>query len=928
MESGWKKIVLPVIAFVLLLCLCGSGTSYAAGDREEEEKQIVKVAFPENEGLSETHEDGTRSGALYDWFIEIAKYTGWKYEFIEGEPQELMEMLAEGEIDIMGGMYDLPSLETKYFYPRYSIGTSGSLLIKRSTDSSIQNFDAGTLNGKTIGVFKNAAAKIKQLEYFLSFSSVSCDLAEYENGDDLGPALDRGEVDLILGGDVDVSDKRVVAAQFGSQPYYIVGWIGAAELNEQLDEAIASIYMANGNFANEVHDKYYSQYYDNTIVLTEEDEEFIRGSAPVKVALMKDGYPLSYTVKGEQKGVCQDTFQKISKLTGLEFEFVYADDYQGMLELVENGKADLVGSFMDVESAAQSHGMVLTKKYVDLDVVILKNKKSSYPSDDLVLALVEGRGVPEEITPGEIRYYHTFEQCISAVDKGEADVTFVPSASMESLFYTNYYTQIAIVATNVDKREISVAVPEPVNVQLFSVLNKAINAISEGEMSNIVSQNLLSVGESKMTMKSMIYSNPLAFILIIGAILVLCMLLIVFYARFKMKNRVMEVQLDRAKESNQAKSEFLSRMSHEIRTPMNAIIGLTQIALGSKDVTPQLNRQLEEIQYSSQFLLSLVNDILDMSKIENSKMQLNQSPFILRSLMEQAESMMRVQAEKKKIDLKFECDLQDECFVGDALRIKQVIINLLSNALKFTGENGKIILHVSETDRDNRNGKRKLLFRVRDNGIGIEKKDLDRIFQSFEQSSDGSKIGQGTGLGLAISSNLVRLMGGELSVISTKGQGAEFFFDIWMSVGHMEKGKEDALNTVRRDIEGMQILLAEDNELNAEIVTFMLEEAGVKVERASDGQVVVDMFRSHPAGYYDLILMDIQMPVKSGLAAAQEIRRISCPDGSAIPIIAMTANTFKEDKEKASEAGMDGFIPKPFEMEQLYEVIESHLKPE
>lgn len=286
--------------------------------------------------------------------------------------------------------------------------------------------------------------------------------------------------------------------------------------------------------------------------------------------------------------------------------------------------------------------------------------------------------------------------------------------------------------------------------------------------------------------------------------------------------------------------------------------------------------------------------------------------------MEQAESMIRIQAEKKNIQVAFKCDLQHEYFVGDALRIKQVIINLLSNAVKFTDTNGKIILSLSEVSQKGEESE--LLFSVKDNGIGIAKNDLELIFQSFEQVTGVNRLGQGTGLGLTISSNLVKLMGGNLSVASIVGQGSEFFFSLWLP--QSEPVEAPALEeNVTPDLSGIRVLLAEDNSLNAEIVICMLEDEGVIVDHAADGQVVIDMFKAHPEGYYNIILMDIQMPVKSGLAASMEIRRLNRPDAQKIPIVAMTANTFKEDKDKAMEAGMNGFIAKPFRVEELYQII-------
>lgn len=912
-----KGFAVLVLAFFILLGHFSSITAHAAP--AEKERKTVKVAFAQSSGLSETHEDGTRSGVFYDWFIEIAKYTGWDYEFVEAEPDVLMTMLNNGEVDLMAGMYYMVSKETDYGYPSYSIGHSDSLLIKRKNDSRIQGFDLGTINDKTIGVFKIAAKKIAQLEYFMSYNTISCNLEYFEDADEMALALDRGEVDLILDNSNSVTESRAVAAQLGGEPYYIVTKPDAPELLKELDEAIVNIYMANPNYASEVYASHFPEYYDNIFYLTDDELEFVQNSSPIRVAMLKERYPLNYIRKNEMKGICKDTFELLSSQTGLEFEFVYAETYQEVLEMVSSGEADIIGAFMDEEYVAQNLKMILTKSYVSLDEVIIKNKKVSYPSDNLRLALIEGRSVPEEILSGQVTYYKNYAECIDAIEAGESDIVFIPTSFVEDLLYRNYYTQVAIVSTNAAKTPISIALPSGSDVLLYAILNKAINCIPHGEMENIMSKNLLSMEETQMTLKAFIYSNPLTVIIICVLFFFLVAVMILLYGNFRMKNRLIKVELQKEIESSQAKSEFLSQMSHEIRTPMNAIIGLTQIALRAKDTPPALVGQLKEIQTSSQFLLSLVNDILDITKIENSKMKISPVPFGPRNLMEQAESMIRIQAEKKNIQVVFNCDLQHEYFVGDALRIKQVIINLLSNAVKFTDTNGKIVLSLSEVSQKGEESE--LLFSVKDNGIGIAKNDLELIFQSFEQVTGVNRLGQGTGLGLTISSNLVKLMGGNLSVASIVGQGSEFFFSLWLP--QSESVEAPALEENETpDLSGIRVLLAEDNSLNAEIVICMLEDEGVIVDHAADGQVVIDMFKAHPEGYYNIILMDIQMPVKSGLAASMEIRRLNRPDAQKIPIVAMTANTFKEDKDKAMEAGMNGFIAKPFRVEELYQIID------
>ena len=395
----------------------------------------------------------------------------------------------------------------------------------------------------------------------------------------------------------------------------------------------------------------------------------------------------------------------------------------------------------------------------------------------------------------------------------------------------------------------------------------------------------------------------------------------------KVRNRMMEMKLEKVEEMGRAKTDFLSRMSHEIRTPMNAIIGLSNVASLSGEATPSIRSSLEKINTSAQFLLSLVNDILDMSKIENDKMHIETAPLSLRSLSERLQSMFCIQAEEKGVLLEARCDA-DDVVVGDDVRLQQVLANLLSNALKFTDPGDTIRLGIGVLVRDE--DRVSVRFSVKDTGAGIREEDLERMFVSFEQASENRRNAQGTGLGLAISSNLVRLMGGKLDVKSRFGEGSEFFFvlelptaeDGALGAGPAEEGAAD------RSLEGARVLLAEDNDLNAEIAVALLDMQGVEAKRAANGREAVDMFAASEPGSFDFVLMDVKMPLLDGLEAAAEIRALPRDDARTVPIIALTANTFQEDREDAAAAGMNGFIPKPFDAQQLYGTLRSFLPSE
>lgn len=389
------------------------------------------------------------------------------------------------------------------------------------------------------------------------------------------------------------------------------------------------------------------------------------------------------------------------------------------------------------------------------------------------------------------------------------------------------------------------------------------------------------------------------------------------------------ISKSRADLASRAKSEFLSRMSHEIRTPMNAIMGMTNIAMCLPRLPEKAGDCLRKIDSSARYLLSLINDILDMSKIESGKMVLARQSFDLKKLLGELDTLMRPQAESKGLSLVFAGAVEDTRLVGDALRLNQILVNLLSNAVKFTGEGGVITVTVDEVLREG--DKAGLRFSVRDTGIGINPQQVMRIFNAFEQEeSDTAARYGGTGLGLSISGNLVRMMEGKLEVETAVGQGSEFYFTIFLEIDKSPAREDTAAQKFdqSRNLTGKRVLLVEDNDLNIEIAREILQMSGMDVTEARDGQQAVKLFTEAPAGSFDVVLMDIRMPVMDGLEATRIIRGLERPDAAAIPIIAMTANAFDDDMKKSIESGMNGHLAKPFEIEKLLALLARLIPPD
>ena len=392
----------------------------------------------------------------------------------------------------------------------------------------------------------------------------------------------------------------------------------------------------------------------------------------------------------------------------------------------------------------------------------------------------------------------------------------------------------------------------------------------------------------------------------------------------KSKEAIMEA-LEVARKANKAKGEFLSRMSHEIRTPLNAIMGMTDLVRLTCRNSPEVTDYLDKISGSSRYLLSLINDILDMSKIESGKMEIASEPFSIRGLLNEVEVLFAPKASVKQIQMEINNRSGLDWVYGDRLRVNQVIANLVSNALKFTDNGGTVWINLDELYQGEENVI--IRFSVKDNGIGIKNENLERIFEKFEQEEYGTILNYGgTGLGLSISRNIIRLMGGELFAASTYGKGSEFYFSISFQIVEEEKieaadiGEEDGIESY--DFTGIHILLAEDNELNIEVARELLRISGASVDVAVNGRKAVSMFEQSEEGFYDVILMDVMMPWMNGLQATAAIRALNKrKDAASAVIIGMSANAFEGDVRKGIEAGMDAYTSKPIDIKRVYRLI-------
>lgn len=915
-----SMLVLSVIAFFQVAPAANAVYTASA----EASPRVLRVAFPVAEGFTEKDENGKRTGMVVDYLEEISNYTGWTYNYIDVENMNLMKEFEKGSFDLMGGNYYVESLKDKYGYPYYNMGYSKSVLLARWDDETIRSFDQRTLNGKRIGVYKNAQENIRRLKEFLALNGLDCELVYYTYDDfvangNLYCYLENGEIDLLLGNNTDVGKNFRTVVSYNSQPYYIVTRPDDTELLAELNSALEKIYDSNPNFAEECFNAYFSDVIASGIKLNEDEVSYVEEKKIVKVAALKEWYPLFSSneedATKDSSGILPDMLDKVNKVSGLKFEYVFANTYLEMIQAVKNGEADVLGFFSGDRESAESNKIAITQPYATVGRTLVRNKKVSYPSEHLTAAVVEGRPLPKEIEAEKLVYYPSITEALKAVDRGEVDIACGISAQIELEIQRRHFANLVPVSLTDGNDQIRFAVTKPAQTPLLTILNKVISMMTDEEKDALVNQNIQSIGMGGYSFMDFIYANPLAFLLIVIAILILLVVIILIFFRFRIRSATMQLELEKSHADSKAKSDFLSRMSHEIRTPMNAIIGLTDLTSRQEEIPEPVRQNLSKIRSSSHYLLSLLNDILDMSRIDSGMMTIAAEPFSLSKMLNELYSMLSGEATRRGLEFIVNNLTDHDQFKGDALRLRQVLTNLVSNAFKFTPFGGTVTLTVSEAEKHTEEAE--IMFSVSDTGLGIAPDDQERIFKAFEQAGTSYAKSQGTGLGLAISQNIVRLMGSEMHLTSEVGKGSEFFFTVALPLTEFAEAQTSGVD--KQFLAGVRILMAEDNDLNAEIASDILEMAGAGVMRVRDGKEAVGVFTEDPT--FDVVLMDIQMPVMNGLEATKVIRGLDIPSARTVPIIAMTANSFKEDTEAAMAAGMNYFIPKPIDINVLYSVL-------
>lgn len=894
------------------------------------QSEVVKAAWYED-SYHITDKNGSRSGYGYEYEQAVSAYTGWDYDYVTGNWEELLKKLQNGEIDLMSSLSYTDERAKTMLFSDLPMGEEKYYLYADLTNSDISASDISSLNGQSVAMMENSVQTTQFSDWEKKYN-VKTKHVFVNSMDQAKEMFAKHEIQGVISTETSIWVSTGLSAVFttgGSEIYYGINK-NRPDLKEELDRVMRAMENDKPFYSDDLYKQYIAT--QSIAVLSSDEQEWLKQHGAIRVGYLEydPGFSAVDPQSGKLMGVVNDYIEYASKCfeQPLEFHLVGLDSQEALIQAVRDNKIDMIFHVNQNPYYAEENGLSLSNTVLSVPFAAVTAQEAFNESAENTVAIAKENSkykwyVAYNYPNWNIKEYNSIKDAEQAVRNGKADCFIVRSG--QAMNYVHDKKMHSVFLTKTANTSFAV---EKGNTLLMSILNKTLKSIQTSKLTGAVSMYEDSL--KKVTFSDFLKDNFLKVIMMFSLVFILILGMFIHLLKkakaAETKARESQAQAEKA---NAAKSEFLFNMSHDIRTPMNVILGYNQLMKSQLTEPKQLDYQ-KKIEQSGKLLLAIINNVLDMARIESGKMKVDENYEIVGEIVDEIISTFSSEAEEKGIHLSGSMQVTHRNILCDGTKIREIYVNLVSNAMKYTPRGGNVTITVEELPCE-KEGYVKIKAEIKDTGIGMGKEYLPTLFEPFsrEHNTTTGKVG-GTGLGMAIVKKYMDLMGGSIEVVSEPGKGTIFTFTLMHKIADRKccSQKTETVETSDKgeSLRGKHVLLAEDNDLNAEIAVTVLEETGLVIERVEDGIQCVNRIEQMSAGTYDLILMDIQMPNMDGYQAAKYIRHLNDKKKAEIPIIAMTANAFAEDRKRAFDAGMNGHIAKPIDIEKLGAVILSILK--
>ena len=948
-KSKKNLAVLCTSIFVILgmwLMLSVHCQAAETNNDEKQQTQTIRIGAFEDT-FNYVDKNGVRRGYGYELMQALAGYTGWKFEYVKCDWSNCFDKLENGEIDIMGDISYTDERAQKMLFPDEPMGEEKYILYADLSDMDIETSDFKSLDGKRVGVLLGTEPEIMLTEWE-NKNGIHTEHVNVNNND-VEKKLANHEIDCFVSLEESIWSEQGISSvtTIGKSGIYFAINKERSDIKTKLDYAMRQLEQDSPFFKADLYKKYFTLDYIQ--VLTGKEKVWVEEHGGIQIGFLNND-PAIFSMDeetGKLTGMLAEYISYAKDCLGnqtLEFNIHAYDDYDEMIQALQNREIDMIFYVGRNPYFAEQNGYALTNTAWTYSLMAVTDEEKfdenkvytvAVPKEKYALKQHIAFSYPE----WKLVDCDSLDNAADMVIQEKADC-FLMGAS-QALIYDNSQNFKSVPLTKTMEACFTVREGEG---SLLSILNKTLKAMPSDMLTSALA--IYDSTADKVTFSDFIKDNLLVFLATVGflALSIIGIILVLLRKARKAEavaklaakdtkklNDKLEIALKKAEDASLAKTRFLNNMSHDIRTPMNAILGYAQLMeeeLKEKEL-PETSDHLEKLQQSGNLLLSIINHVLDMARIESGKMEIDENYGRIEDIRQTLFEIFGDEAKKKNIALHYTINVEHEHILTDTTKVKEIFVNILNNAIKYTPSGGSVMINIDELVCDEP-GYMMVRTRVSDTGIGMSQDYLTKIFDAFtrERNTTKSKI-TGSGLGMSIVKRYVDLLGGTIDVESEPGKGSTFTVTLKHRIAdesYYVKKHDEGSGTASKILEGKNILLAEDNDLNAEIAEAILERAGLKTERVEDGIQCVNKITKMPVGTYDMILMDIQMPRMDGYKATQAIRHLPDKDKACIPIVAMTANAFEEDKRDAVAAGMNGHIAKPIQIDKLLSMLAEVLR--